>query len=44
MNTTHGLRCLHRCFAAVRAAFSDVDHIVVADDAGLAVGGAAAGV
>ena len=36
MNTTHGLRRLHCCFAAVRAAFADIDHVVVADDAELA--------
>ena len=44
MNTTHGLRRLHRCSAAVRAAFADVDHILVADDAKLAVAAAAAGI
>ena len=33
MNATHGLRHLHRCFAAVCAAFADVDHVVVVDDA-----------
>ena len=44
MNTAHGLRRLHRCFSAVRAAFADVDHVVVADDAELAAAAAAAGV
>ena len=44
MNTTHGLRRLHRCFAAVRAAFADVDNFVVANDAELAAAAAAAGV
>ena len=36
MNTTHGLRRFHRCFAAVRVAFVDVDQVVVADDAKVA--------
>ena len=40
MNTTHGLRRLHRCFAAVHAAFAVVDHVVVADDAELAAAAA----
>ena len=44
MNNTHGLRRLHRCFAAVRAAFANVDHVVVAGDAELAAAAAAAGV
>ena len=44
MNTTHGLRRLHRCFAAVRATFADVDHVIVADDAELAAATAASGV
>ena len=44
MNTTHGLRHLHRCFDAVRAAFTDVDHVVIADNAELAAAAAAAGV
>ena len=35
MDTTHGLRLLHRCFASVGVAFIYVDH-VVADDATLA--------
>ena len=41
MNTTHGLR---RCFAAVRAAFADVDHVVVADDAELTAAAGGGGV
>ena len=44
MNTTHDLHRLQRCFAAIRAAFADVDHVLVADDAELAVAAAAAGV
>ena len=44
LNTTHGLRCLHRCFAAIRAAFADVYHVFVTDDAGLAAAAAAADV
>ena len=28
MDTTHGLRHLHRCFAAVCATFADVNHVV----------------
>ena len=44
MNTTHDLRRLHRCLAAVRAAFADIDHVVVADDAELAAAAAATGV
>ena len=44
MNNIHGLRRLHRCFAAVRAAFADVDYVVVADDAELAAATAAASV
>ena len=44
MNTTHGLRRLHRCFSAVHAVFADVDHVIVADDAELAAAAAAGGV
>ena len=44
MNTTHSLLRLHRWFAAICAAFADVDHVVVADDAELAAATAAAGV
>ena len=44
MNTTHGLRCLQCYFAAVRAAFADVDHVVVVDHAELAAAAAAGGV
>ena len=44
MNTTRGLRRLRRCFAAVHAAFADVDHVGVADNAELASAAAAAGV
>ena len=44
MNTTHGLHRLHRGFTAVRAAFADADHVVVADDAKLASPAAAADV
>ena len=43
MNTKDGFRRLHRCFAAVRVAFADVDHVVVADDVELAAVAAAAG-
>ena len=43
MNTTHGLRRLHHCFAAACAAFADVDHVVVADGAERAAAGAAGG-
>ena len=42
MNTTHGLRRPHCCFAAVRATFADDNHVVVADDAELAAAAAAA--
>ena len=44
MNTTHGLRRLRRCFAAVRVTFADVDRVVVADDAEVATAAAAGGV
>ena len=44
MNTTHGLRRLNRCFAAVRVAFTDIDYVVVADDAELAATAAPGGV
>ena len=44
MNTTHGLRRLHRYFSVVRATFADVDHVVIADDAELSAAAAAAGV
>ena len=43
MITTHGLCCVHRCFAAVCVAFADVDHVVVTDDAELAAAATAAG-
>ena len=42
MNTTHGFRRLHRCFAAARVAFTDVDHVILADDAEVAAAVAAA--
>ena len=42
MNTTHGLRRPHCFFAAVRAAFANVDDVAVADDAELAAAAAAA--
>ena len=44
MNTTHGLRRLSRCFAAVRVVFADNDRAIVADDAERAAAAAAAGV
>ena len=44
MNSTHGLRHFHRCYAAVRAAFADVDHVFVAEDAELTAAAAATGV
>ena len=33
MNTTHSLRRFHRCLAAIRAAFANVDNVVVPGDA-----------
>ena len=41
MKSIHGPRRLHRCFAAVRAAFADDDHVFVADGVELAASAAA---
>ena len=44
MTTTHGLRRFRCCFAAVRPAVANVDHVVVVDEAELAGAAAAPGI